>query len=174
MNTFNNTELAEKQFNETPKGITQHKGCVNGTFHFCQKPANYDDYGLNEKGEQWQFSFTQPDNFGNLVPVDCFYYGWTNEQSDFDLETWVGGEIGTDVAKHHEEWRIHEGQHIVDKFLNVSKFTDGRIDRDLDTGTKTEFRLVSVSQGPYSPFLLDGWYTLEDLEYLEVSYFKPF
>lgn len=37
-------------------------------------PAEFDSWGYNEKGEQWQHSLCMMDDFGNAVPHDAFAY----------------------------------------------------------------------------------------------------
>lgn len=74
--------LLRKQFAEKPRAIMQHGDTVNGLFIWCAAPASYADYGTNEEGEHWQYSFCRPNDFGDLVPADPFYHGSDEEQID--------------------------------------------------------------------------------------------
>lgn len=74
--------LLRKQFAEKPRAIVQHGPAFNGLFIFCEAPANYDRYNYNEEGEQWQYSFCRPNDFGDLVPADPFHIGSDEEQID--------------------------------------------------------------------------------------------
>lgn len=64
------------------------------TVFMYDTPKDYDRWGFNEKGEQWQHSFCVMDDFGNATPIDPFIYQEEGYKPflapDYDPETPVG------------------------------------------------------------------------------------
>jgi hypothetical protein len=59
-----------------PLNLHEERG-YNGMFLFYNN-ADYDQYGFDENGNEWQHFICIMDDFGEAVPVSGFYHGWDN------------------------------------------------------------------------------------------------
>lgn len=156
------TEVQAKQMKEQSRRIIQYTGCVNGLFVHCSPPNHYDSYGYNDAGEMWEFWATRPDDYGNLVPANCFYHGSDEEQIDaatyYFLEMDIGVHI-TDMRRIETVMEVHEVVLVVDDYFNIYSFTkdsikEDKIELELKKAgpwghVKTEILKKDMAESPY-------------------------